>query len=209
MPSKDDPKNEELLARALAGQQEAFEELFERNRKRLKNAIAMRVDRRLSPRVDASDIVQETYLEATKRLPRYFKNHTMPFYLWLRWIAREKIIYFHRRHVGADKRSISREVPLLPEDSSVKLAVNILEAHGPSPSRKLARKELAGNLQTALGQIQQDERELILIRHFEGLGNREAAQLLGIREAAASKRYLRALERVRKLLTSMGVSSPS
>jgi RNA polymerase sigma-70 factor (ECF subfamily) len=131
----------------------------------------------------------------------------MPFYLWLRWIAREKVIALQRRHLGADKRTLKHEAPALPVDSSAQF-VSAIIARGPTPSQQLARKELAERLRTALAQLDDDERELILWRHFEQLTARETAQLLQITEAAASKRYVRALEHLRSLLLDLGVTSP-
>lgn len=196
---------QELLDRIRQGDKAAFEELFKKHRARLQQAIALRLDRRLSARVDASDVLQETHLEAASRLPKYLDKPDMPFYLWLRWIAREKVIALHRRHLGADKRAIGREVPLLPPDSSVRFVSSVM-GRGPTPSQQFAAAELAERLHAALEQLEQDERDLILWRHFEQLTARETAQLLQITEAAASKRYVRALERLRKLMLDMGVS---
>jgi RNA polymerase sigma-70 factor, ECF subfamily len=194
-----DKANDEdnLVSRALEGDEVAFQQLFEKNRSRLKKTIACRMDRRLAPRIDASDIIQETYLEAVKRWPRYIKQKTMPFYLWLRWIARERIIDLHRHHLGAGKRAITREVPLLPTESSASLAITLL-ASAPTPSRNLAQKELADMLHTALGGLDADDRELILAHDFEGLTIPETAQALSITDAAAQKRYTRALDRLRR-----------
>jgi len=200
-----DPDNtRELVDRAKKGDERAFEELFKRHRERLRQVIAFRMDRRLAARADASDILQETYLEAFKRLPRYLEQEDMPFYLWLRWIAREKVMALYRRHLGAGKRAVDREIPLLPADSSARFVKGVMGG-GPTPSQQLARMELADRLRTALGQLEEDERDLILWRHFEQLSIRETAQLLHITEAAAGKRYIRALERLRKLLTSAGL----
>jgi RNA polymerase sigma-70 factor (ECF subfamily) len=130
----------------------------------------------------------------------------MPFGLWLRWLARERVLALHRQHLFADKRAVGREVQPLPVDSSAQFAAGLL-GPGPSPSRAAAAVELAERLRTALQQLDDDERELLVGRHFEGLSNRELAQLLGISEAAANKRYIRALERLRGVLLNLGVSS--
>ena len=199
----DPDKTMELLKRAKEGDRSAFEALFKRHRARLRQAIAFRMDRRLAARADASDVLQETYLEAFRRLPKYLERQDMPFYLWLRWIAREKVMGLYRRHIGADKRAIEREIPLLPPESSAQF-VGAVIGGGPTPSQELAKAELAERLRNALGQLDQDERDLILWRHFEQLSIRETAELLGISEAAASKRYIRTLEHLRKLLVSAG-----
>jgi len=205
--STDPSETQLLLQRAKEGDKVAFDELFKRHRARLRQAIAMRMDRRLAARVDASDILQEAHLEAFKRLPKYLEKQAMPFYLWLRWIAREKVLAFHRRHIGADKRALDHEVAFMPMDSSAQFASGLL-GRSPSPSQELARAELAERLRMALSQLNQDERDLILWRHFERLTTREVAQLLQISEAAASKRYIRALERLRRSLLDLGVSRP-
>jgi RNA polymerase sigma-70 factor, ECF subfamily len=197
---------EELLKCARDGDQSAFEELFKRHRARLQKAIAVRIDRRLAARADASDVLQETYLEAFRRLPRYLEREKMPFYLWLHWIAREKVLALHRRHLGAEKRAVTYEAPLLPTDSSAVFVSGVIAGREPSPSQVLAKTELAERLRLALGQLENDERDLILWRHFEQLSARETAELLQISEAAAAKRYIRALEKLRAILVGLGVS---
>jgi RNA polymerase sigma-70 factor, ECF subfamily len=201
-------ETQELLKRARGGDQSAFEELFQRHRKRLQKAIAMRIDRRLSARIDASDVLQETHLEAFRRMPNYLANNEMPFYLWLHWIAREKVLALHRRHLGAEKRAVICEVPLLPVDSSATFVSGIIAGREPSPSQALAKTELAERLRLALGQLDTDDRDLILWRHFEQLSARDMAQLLQISESAAAKRYIRAVERLRAILVDFGVSRP-
>ncbi len=200
-------ETQQLLERAQRGDHVAFEMLFQRHRAKLRRAIALRMDRRVAARVDASDVIQETYLEAFRRLPRYLQEPEMPFYLWLCWLAREKVLALHRRHLGAEKRAVTHEAPLLPADSSSAF-VSALAGKGPSPSQALAKAELAERLRVALGRLDNDERDLILWRHFEQLSARDTAQLLEISEAAAGKRYIRALERLRTILLHLGVSGP-
>jgi len=201
-------ETQSLLDRARNGDQAAFEALFRRHRARLLQAIALRMDRRVTARVDASDVLQETYLEAFRRLPRYLQEQPMPLYLWFCWLAREKVLALHRRHLGAEKRAVTHEAPLLPADSSAIFVNAVIAGHEPSPSQALAKAELAERLRLALGQLDDDERDLILWRHFEQLSARDMAQLLGISEAAAGKRYLRAVERLRTILLGLGVSGP-
>src|SRR5262249_8921024 len=154
---------------------------------------------RLTARVDASDVVQETYLEALRRLPGYLHEPGLPFVLWLRWLGREKGLGLHRRHLHAGRRGVTREVPPLPPDSSACFVAALLGREA-MPSEVAAAAEAAEKLRLALGQLDDDERDLILWRHFEQLTNREIAGLLGVTEAAAAKRYVRALERLRGLL---------
>jgi RNA polymerase sigma-70 factor, ECF subfamily len=204
----DPDETQGLLERANKGEEAAFEALFRRYQARLLRAIALRMDRRVAARVDASDVLQESYLEAFQRLPRYLQQKPMPFYLWLCWIAREKVLALHRRHLGAEKRAVTHEAPLLPADSSATFVSAVIAGREPSPSQALARAELAERLRLALGELDDDERDLILWRHFEQLSARETAQLLEISEAAASKRYIRAVERLRAILVGFGVSRP-
>ena len=195
-----------LLALAKDGDQAAFEEIFRRHRAKLKRAIALRMDRRVAARVDASDVVQDTYLEAFKRLPKYLEKESMPFYLWLSWIAHDKVLMLHRRHLGADKRAVTHEVPLLPPNDSVTIVSVIIPGNEPSPSQALRQRELAEQLRRALGRLDSDERDLIFWRHFEKLSAREIAQFLNITEDAARKRYYRSVERLRKILLDLGIS---
>jgi RNA polymerase sigma-70 factor (ECF subfamily) len=198
---------QELLDRARRGDRTALDALFARHRERLRHGIALRLDRRLAARVDVSDVLQETYLEAARRLPDYLARPEMPFGLWLRWLARERVLVLHRRHLGARRRAVGQEVRPLPVDSSAQL-VQGLVGPGPSPSQALAAVELAERLRLALQQLDDDERDLLLWRHFEQLSNRDIAQLLRISESAANKRYIRALQRLRGLLAGLGVSRP-
>ncbi len=197
-------ETKKLIERTRNGDAAAFEELFRRHRGRLGKAIALRMDRRVAARVDASDVLQETYLEAFRRFPNYLEQEGMPFYLWLHWIAREKLIGLHRRHLMAGKRTVRYEVPLMPVDSSAEFVSGLI-GRLPSPSQELARGELAERLRLALEQLDADERDLILWRHFEQLSARDMALLLNITEAAAGKRYIRAVERLRKILRDLGI----
>jgi len=200
----DDPQDVlTLLERARQGDPQAFAELFARHRDRVRQVVALRLDRRLAARVDVSDVVQDTYLEALRRLPDFLQQRPLPFDLWLRWLAHEQVLVLHRRHLIADRRAVGREAPPLPADVS-SLFVNALLGKEPSPSQAASAAELAEKLRQALGQLDDDERDLILWRHFEYLSNQAIAQLLQISEAAASKRYVRALERLRGLLLNLG-----
>jgi RNA polymerase sigma-70 factor (ECF subfamily) len=204
---EDTPDTQELLTRAQGGEQAALEALFDRHRERLRYGIALRLDRRLAARIDVSDVLQETYLEAARRLPGYLARPDMPFHLWLRWLARERVQVLHRRHLGAGRRAVGHEARPLPADSSAQL-VSALAGTGPTPGRALAAAELAERLRLALQRLDEDERDVLLWRHFEQLSNRAIARLLGVSEAAANKRYVRALQRLRGLLAGLGVSRP-
>jgi RNA polymerase sigma-70 factor (ECF subfamily) len=187
------------LARLRAGELAAAWKCFARHQDRLKRAIAWRLDRRLGSRLDVSDILQETYAVALRRLAEYLRRPEMPFDLWLLWLAREQVQTAHRRHFGTDGRALGREVPALPVDSSACFIQGLL-AQETSPSKAAVAAEAAEQLRQALSHLTEDELDLILWKHFEQLSHREIARLLGITEAAAAKRYIRAVERLRGLL---------
>jgi RNA polymerase sigma-70 factor, ECF subfamily len=204
---QDPEETQKLLQLARGGDQTAFEDIFRRHRAKLRRTIALRMDRRVAARIDASDVVQDTYLEAFRRLPKFLEQGQMPFYLWLCWIAREKVLAMHRRHLGADKRAVGHEAPPMPADTSATFVSAVIAGREPSPSQALANSELAERLRRGLEQLDSDERDLILWRHFEQLSARETAQVLQISEAAASKRYIRAVEKLRMILVDLGVES--
>jgi len=199
------PETEELLQQARSGAPEAVNRLLVRHRAPLRRLIDLRLDPALAGRVDASDIVQEVLLEASRRLRDYLDRPAMPFHLWLRHIARDHVIDAHRRHRLAQRRSLDRERPLGrlgPADrSSLELAAAFLD-QGPTPASAAMRQELERRLQEAVHALDDDDRDVILMRHFEQLSNQEVAAVLGLSEAAASMRYLRALRRLRALLAA-------
>jgi RNA polymerase sigma-70 factor (ECF subfamily) len=196
-----------LLQKADSGDAAAVEELFHRHRPRLHRMVQLRISPVLRGRVDASDVIQESFLEAWRRLEDYLKDPKMPFFLWLRYLTRQQIYVQHNRHAGVKARDPRREVALydgvLPEASSEALAFQLL-GQLPSPSEALVRAELQLRLQEGLDALQPDEREILALRHFEQLTSAEAAKELNITEAAAAKRYLRALLRLKALLISLG-----
>jgi len=200
----DAPATDELLQKAREGDPGAVDRLLDVHREPLRRAIGLRLDPGLAGRVDASDVVQEVLLEASQRLTDYLKNPVMPFPLWLRHIARDHIIDTHRRH-HALRRNLDREQPLVPaalaDHSSIELAGQLIDREQ-TPATAALRQELARRLRVAVSQLEETDREVILMRHFEQLSNQDVAALLGLTEAAASMRYLRALRRLRALLVS-------
>lgn len=198
----------ELLERARQGDGAAVAELFARHRDRVHQTVALRLDRRLAARIDVSDVVQDTCLEASRRLSEFLHRQPLPFGLWLAWLARERVAALHRQHLFRDRRAIGREVPGLPAESSAYLT-SALFSPGPTPSQAATAAEAVEKLRQALGLLDDDERDLVLWRHFEQLTNREIAQLLGVSEAAAAKRYIRAVERLRGVLNGLGVHDPA
>ena len=201
------PETHELLNQARAGHPEAVERLLSNHREPLRRMIGLRLDPALAARVDASDIVQDVLLEAHRRLADYLRNPTMPFGLWLRHIAKDHVIDAHRRHRQAQRRSLDREQPLVPaalaDHSSFELAGQILDQEL-TPATAAIRHELQRRLDTAIQELDEDDREVILMRHGEQLSNQEVATALGLSEAAASMRYLRAVRRLRAVLLPEG-----
>jgi RNA polymerase sigma-70 factor (ECF subfamily) len=168
--------------------------------------VALRLDRRLQGRIDASDIIQEAYLEASRRLADYLRQPPMPFFLWLRFLTGQKLVELHRHHLGAQARDAGREVSLyrgtLPETSSAALAAQLL-GHQTRPSEAAIRAEMKVRLQEALNRMDALDREVLALRHFEQLSNAETARVLNLQESAASKRYMRALKKLKDILTSL------
>src|SRR5216683_7343778 len=194
----DSAETQHLLQLIRAGDRQAFERLFERHRAPLRQMIEGRADARLRARIDPSDVVQETHLEAFRRLPDYLVRRPMPFRLWLRKTAYERLLMIQRRHLQAGRRAVGREVPL-PDRSSVQLFRQLL-APGSTPGQQMAKAELARRVRQAVARLSEIDREVLLMRNLEGLSNHEVAQVLEIEPAAASQRYGRALLRLRKLL---------
>jgi RNA polymerase sigma-70 factor (ECF subfamily) len=165
--------------------------------------VALRLDHRLQGRIDPSDVLQESYLEASRQLAAYLKDPSIPFYLWLRLITGQKLLALHRYHLGTQERDAGREVSLyrgaLPAASSAALAAQLL-GHGSRPSEAVMRAERSLRLQDALNSMDPLDREVLALRHFEQLSNAETAQVMGLRESAASKRYVRALQRLKEIL---------
>jgi RNA polymerase sigma-70 factor (ECF subfamily) len=202
-PTPDTAETRGLLEQARIGDRQAFEQLFAEHRGYLRRTIALRLDPKLRPRVDPSDVVQDTQLEAFQRLPDYLERRPMPFRLWLRKTAHERLLKVHRHHVEAARRTVVREVPL-PDRSSLLLARQLLGV-GSTPSQQLSRKEIARLVGQALAQLPEIDREILLMRNFEGLSYQEVGCVLEIDPATARKRYGRALLRLRQLLFDSGL----
>jgi RNA polymerase sigma-70 factor, ECF subfamily len=204
----DDPHAEEgdLVRRAATGDEKALGDLFYRHRQRLRNMLNVRLDRRLHRRLDPSDVLQEVYLDMVRRLPEYATNASVPFYVWLRALAGQRLMDLHRRHLGAQMRTPDVEISLhrgaLPQASSVSLAQHLL-GHLTSPTQAALRAELKLRLQEVLNGMEPVDREIIVLRHFEELSNVEVAELLGLNKSAASKRYLRAVRKLRDILAEV------
>jgi RNA polymerase sigma-70 factor, ECF subfamily len=196
-----------LLERALDGDESALAALFDGYRDRLRRMIRLRLDRRLSGRVDTSDVLQDAYIDVRKRIGEYASGPAaMPFHLWLRLIAGQRLTDVHRFHLGAQMRNAGQEVSLhrgpFPQASSVSLAAQLLgKMTGASQAAIRAEHKLI--VQEALNGMDPIDREVLALRHFEQLSNDETAQVLGLTKSAASNRYVRALKRIKDILSSI------
>lgn len=199
----DDSETARLVQQAAGGDQHAWTLLLTRHRERLRCLVAVRMDRRLKGRIDPSDVIQEAFLAAAKQLPAYASKPEMSFYLWLRWLTGQRLIEQHRRHLGARAREANREISLyhgaFPETTSADLAAAFLGRMS-TPSQAAIRIERTIKLQEALNSLEPVDREILALRHFEQLSNGEAAEVLGLDKSAASKRYARALVRLKDVL---------
>jgi RNA polymerase sigma-70 factor (ECF subfamily) len=199
----DSSETRDLLKRACQGERLALGDLLTRHRDRLRLMVRLRMDRRLQGRIDPSDVIQETCIEAVERFADYVAEPTMPFFLWLRFLTAQRLLVLQRRHLGAKSRDAGRDVTLyhgaLPEASSAILAAQLV-GHRTSPSQAAMRAEMQIRLEQALNSMDPIDREVLALRHFEQLTNGEAARVLGLRESAASQRYARALLRLKETL---------
>jgi RNA polymerase sigma-70 factor, ECF subfamily len=193
-------ETQELLDRAARGHSTALDQLLSSHREALRRMIDLRLDPALAARLDASDVVQDVLLEASQRIKDYLSNPSMPFHLWLRYIARDHVVDAHRRHRQAQRRSLDREVPTgLSDHSSLDLAAQLRDSEL-TPASAALHQEMQRRLAAALGAMTDEDREIILMKHFEQMPNQEIAQFLGLSEPAASMRYLRALRKLKASL---------
>jgi len=191
-----------LLERARAGDADAVNELLIRNRHRLRKMVGVRLDARLAARVDPSDVVQETLLEAHRQFPEYLRTLPVPIYPWLRGLALRKLIRVQREHLGAQKRSVRREetlVPLLSEDSVAILARRLFSKDS-GPAGRVVRAEQQARVRESLTRLDSLDRELLIMHYMEQLSIGEIGSVLAIGESAVKMRHLRALRRLRALL---------
>lgn len=195
-----DSRLEELTVQIQSGDQKALGPVFEVYRQRLQAAIRMRVNSRIRQREDESDILQEAFFSAAKDLPRYSKEPKVPVYVWLRGIVQQRLVDIHRKHLSSQKRTLEREVsinrPQFPVSDSCSIAGQIADDLT-SPSLLASKAELRAIVQTVLEQLEPLDREIISLRHIEGLKSSDVAAVLQINQSTASTRYLRALKKLK------------
>lgn len=201
----DETRETQLLDRLNDGDTSVLAELFELYRSRLKLMVRMRMDRRITGRLSPSDVLQETMMEATRRIDAYLENPNMPFHLWLRFLTGQQLLTAHRRHLGTQRRDAAQEINIYagsPQATSEYMAAQLI-GHLTSPSQVAVREEVREMLQVALNQMDPIDREILTLRHFEDLSNNEVAQLLNLKKSAASNRYVRALQRLRGAMAKL------
>jgi RNA polymerase sigma-70 factor, ECF subfamily len=205
MPEVPDQKNDRLQL-AAQGDAGSWEALVSGSRPRLRRMVAFRLDHRLQGRIDPSDVLQDVYLEAWKDLPAYVQLPAMPFFLWLRGIAGNKLREIHRHHLGTQKRDTRREISIcggaMAETTTTALRAGLLD-NMPRASEAAIRLELKLRLEDVLNAMDPLDREVLALRHFEQLSPTETAEVLGIKEKAAGMRYMRALRRLKQTMSSL------
>jgi RNA polymerase sigma-70 factor (ECF subfamily) len=202
-----DEQTETLLTAARAGDVDAVNRLLERHRAPIRRLVELRLDRKVQRRVDVSDVVQDVMVEANGRLGKYLEDPAMAFHLWLRQIAWDRIIDTYRRHRVSAKRNMDREQPIAtsaaPDRSTMELAVQLSDP-ALTPAAAAEQREIAGKVEAAIERLNDRDREIIVMRHYEHLSNLEIAEVLQVNPPAASMRYLRALRKLRDLLEQDG-----
>jgi RNA polymerase sigma-70 factor (ECF subfamily) len=204
MPADTDAEVAALVARLRAGDAAALAELFDKHRDKLRRMVQLRLDHRLAGRVSASDVLQEAYIDALKRVGHYFEKPDQPFFGWLRLVVGQRLADVHREHL-AQKRNAGKDVSIHPAGPGTDSAciAAVLLGKLSSPSHAATRNETFARLEEALNQMDPLDREVLALRHFEELSNAETAALLGIQPPAASKRYIRALARLKEILETI------
>lgn len=196
----------ELTNRVIQGDREALAQIFLLNRDRLWRMVNFRMDPRLHGRVDADDVLQEAWLAAEQRIDHFLVDASRSIFVWFRLITSQTLVDVHRRHLGSQKRSAALEFSLqhgwTASSTSFSLSHHLLGKTS-TPSHAVVREEMAKTVRTALESMNEIDREVLALRHFEQLTNRETAQILGISEQASSDRYMRALARLKTVLTSL------
>src|SRR5262245_56882978 len=198
------PEPTVLLDRLRAGEKQSVGELFSLFRERLWRMLSVRLDRRLSSRVDPDDVLQEVFLDVARRVGEYLDNPAVPFYIWLRFLTVQRMQMMQRAHLGTQMRNVGQEVPLVQDGAGRACSESMagqLVSDLTSPSQAAIRRELQARLRAVLDEMDPLDREVLALRHFEELGNNEVAEILGITKDAASKRHVRALKRLKNLLT--------
>jgi RNA polymerase sigma-70 factor (ECF subfamily) len=199
----DSEETTELLKRGVAGDQQALADLWDQYQERLLRLVKLRMDRRMQGRVDESDVLQEAFVDFASRVEEYASDPSMPFFLWLRYLTGQRLQLLHRHHLGTMMRDAGREVSIhrgpMPQATSISLAAQLL-GRFTSVTQAVQRTEMRVMLQEVINSMDNIDREILALRHFEELSNTETAQVLGIKRSAASSRHIRAIKRLKEVL---------
>ena len=209
MPNPASDIADELLTLMRDGDQEALATVYSHYRERLRRIVRFRLDYRIAGRISDSDVLQETFIAAAKRLDHYTKQTEMSAFLWFRLLIGQQLIDLHRQHLEAEMRDVRKEVALQPAGPSPHTSMAIaahLIGKMTAVSEMVQRAERIEKLEATLNQMDATDREVIALRHFEELSNVETAKVLGIETAAASKRYIRAMAKLAELMKEWGVA---
>ena len=205
-------QTQQLLLAAKQGDADAVNRLLERHRGAVRRLVEVRLDRKVQRRVDVSDVVQDVLIEASGRLDKYLNDPAMAFHLWIRQIAWDRIIDTYRRHRVSAKRNMDREQPMNapggPDQSTMEFALQLRDPMM-TPATAATQREIAGQVESAIELLGDQDREIITMRHYEHLSNQEIAEVLGLNAPAASMRYLRAVRRLRELLEETDLGEPT
>jgi len=205
-----DQAEQELISAIAEKGEDGLAEFFMQNRERLHRMISMRLDQRLTQRVDASDVLQEGFVDAAKRLSEFVAKPPMPLFVWLRFLIGQKLAAIHRWHFNAQKRDPRKEDAVsqrMPGADSQVIAREF-SASMTSPSQAVVRAEMSDKLAKVLEMLEPMDREILVMRHFEELSNNEAASELGVAKGTASKRYVRALAKLNKAMAANSNAIP-
>jgi RNA polymerase sigma-70 factor (ECF subfamily) len=201
--------DERLIEQARGGEERALSELFQRHQPRLVRMVELRLDPTLRRRLDPADVVQEAWVDVVERFPQWCEQDALPFHVWLRLTTSQALAQAQRRHFAAGKRDVHREVQGMVSRPSITAlgAADAFIATATSPTQAAQREELRALVLAALEDLDEMDREIVALRHFEGLSNEEAAAELSIEPAAASKRFVRALLRLKPALQALSPES--
>lgn len=203
--------NDQLIEQMRSGNEQALADVFSHYRARLKRIVRFRLDYRIAGRVSDSDVLQDTFIAAVKRLDHFGRRQDMSPFLWLRLLVAQQLVDLHRQHLQAGVRDARKEVslqhPLPAAHTSIAIAAQLV-ARSVGASELVRRAEQIERLETKLNEMDATDREVIALRHFEELSNTETASVLGIEPAAASKRYIRAMARLGELMAASSSGTP-
>ena len=196
----------DLVQSLRSGHDDALGELIDHYRERLERIIRFRLDYRLAGRVAPADVIQDAFISAQARLDHFRGKPDMPFFVWLRLIVQQQLIDLHRQHLQAEKRDVRKEISIEQPQASPQTSLAIaayLVGNATSPSRAYSRGERIRMIEQALNAMEEIDREVIALRHFEELSNNEVAEVLQIGVQAASKRYVRAMKRMKEIVAAI------